>query len=401
MFLAMRYIFLIILGFCLSVSHVYGQLNEHLATEETRIDTSQTKTLGLRLNTLAFFHDNEFNSSLTKGYTLPGVRVTPALTYNPNQQIHLELGATALAYNGANKYPCYAYHDIATWKGDQYQKGFHVLPWVRAQVDFHHLSIILGNIYGGSNHHLIEPMYNAEQDLSTDPEMGFQLLLHRRRIELDTWMNWQSYIFETDSHQEAFTVGTNARLLWNDPLSRVHWYSPIQLTIQHRGGEQDTTSLGVQTLCNASLGVGIQYKPRRRTLTCIEGQANVVASLQENGSLWPFDTGMSIHAEGRVTLLNRLTFRSGYVGVPSRFATLYGTPLYSTLSVRSDRYHETFDGNHTTYAMIDYCHTIARHYTLGAQFQAYKSFGKELDDINYSFGIYLRLDPTIVLKRFK
>ena len=208
----------------------------------------------MELNALAFFRDNEYDSQITRGYSLPGTWLQPKLTYNPITSIHLELGLHGLILDGANKYPNYAYHDIATWKGNQYTSGVHLLPWFRAQADLRHLTFVLGNIYGAQNHQLIDPLYNPEQNISADPEMGVQILLERKYIHLDTWLNWQSYIYELDTHQEAFTVGVNSRIQWNSPASRFHWSTPIQLLIQHRGGEQDVTELGVQTLCNASAG---------------------------------------------------------------------------------------------------------------------------------------------------
>lgn len=38
------------------------------------------------------------------------------------------------------------------------------------------VDLILGNIYGGSNHGLIAPLYNPELNLTADPETGFQVL---------------------------------------------------------------------------------------------------------------------------------------------------------------------------------------------------------------------------------
>lgn len=362
--------------------------------------TARAQSLSLRLHALTFFHDNEFASQLTKGYTLPGARLTPALVYDPLPQIHLELGATALLYHGANRYPNYAYHDIATWKGNQYQRGAHVLPWLRAEARFQHLTLTLGDIHGGRAHGLIEPLWNPETDLSQDPEAGFQLQLHRRHILLDTWLNWQSYIFDEDTHQEAFTVGTTARILPGDTARQLRFALPLQLLIQHRGGEQDTTSLGVQTLCNASLGLNVEYRTRRRLITSVEGQLNALACLQENGELWPFDTGFALHAEAAATLLHQLTARLGYVATPRQFIPLYGTPLYGTLSLRPDTYYTTFRSNHTAYLFLQYRRTIARDYTLGALFQLYQGLAAPLRDTNFSFGLTLELDPHILLKRW-
>ena len=151
-----------------------------------------------------------------------------------------------------------AYQDIAHWKGDQYQKVSHALPWFRAQVALSdHVNIVLGDLYGAANHNLIEPLYNPELNMVADPEMGLQLLYNSRRFDLDVWVNWESFIFREDIHQEAFTVGLSTRFKFNDPDSRFHFYAPLQVLVQHRGGELDTIlTNSVRTLMNGAVGIG-------------------------------------------------------------------------------------------------------------------------------------------------
>ena len=236
--MAFRRTFILLMSNILFIITSSAQIYEHLSDDDYRIDTTAEKALSIEVDALTFFRDNEYNSSLTKGYSLPGLWLNPKAEYNPNNKVHLELGFNAIIYEGANKYPNYAYHDISTWKGNQYQSGAHTVPWFRAQANTEHSCLVLGNIYGGSNHLLSEVMFNPEQNLSADPEMGFQALIDYKYWHLDAWINWQSYIFEEDSHQEAFTVGINTIHRWNDKYSKFHFYTPIQFLTQHRGGEQ-------------------------------------------------------------------------------------------------------------------------------------------------------------------
>ena len=60
---------------------------------------------------------------------------------------------------------------------------------------------------GGANHNLILPLYNPETLLTTDPEKGFQTIIRTHHWKMDAWIDWQSFIYEMDKHQEAFTVG--------------------------------------------------------------------------------------------------------------------------------------------------------------------------------------------------
>lgn len=396
---------------CLIVQSLCAQMWDQLARSSYRIRQSDLRALRVEVDALTFFRDNEYSSKLTKGYSLPGLWVEPKLVYTPLSQIELELGAHALIFNGANKYPCYVYHDVGRWKGSQHQHGAHALPWLRAKADFKHLTVVMGDIYGGQNHRLSTPLWNAEANLSQDPEMGFQLLWDRNKIgtsgiwnvHMDTWLNWQSYIFEEDSHQEAFTVGSAWKVGFLSPWSKVRWYMPLQLVIQHRGGEQDTTSMGVQTLCNASVGLGMHWYPTTRTVKRVNAEASVLATYQQSGTLWPFDTGVAYHLTAGADFRRGISLRAGAFRAPRHFVSLYGNPFFSTLSVRDGESHR---GITTAYLRTDYHYTFHHDYVLGAEAEAYQcwlgrsTLHPKSDELNFSFGIYLRLHPSILLKKW-
>lgn len=406
---------ILLLAFLAGTTGKAQMLNE-MFKEDTSLSDLPAKSLRTEIDATAFFRDNEYDSEVQNGYSLPGVRLTPHIAYNPLSQINIELGASMLFFNGANKYPCFAYHDIGTWKGNQYQRGSHVLPWVRLQASLKHVDVILGNIYGGANHELIAPLFNPEQNISADPEMGLQILLHRPHINLDTWLNWQSYIFEEDSHQEAFTVGTNAKILWNS--GAIQYYSPVQLLIQHRGGEQDNTNMMVQTICNASIGAGMRIDREEGRLNFIDAQANAIACYQQAGELWPFDTGFAWHAGVKAGWFKHLSAGLDYVHSPRQFVSLYGNPFYNTLSLIDGGTQITEDGSivgtfktqytkmHNVRLGIDYQYTFAKAYTLGAEAEVFCINGKKkgmpgrLSETCFSFGVYLRVSPSFIIKKF-
>lgn len=436
----------------LTSSYANAQVLDRVFIEEADIKSLPLNSLRLEVDASAFFHDNEYDSKIQDGYTLPGGRLTPHLSYNPIKQINIEAGASMLFYNGTNRYPNFAYHDIATWKGSQYQHGVHALPWLRLQASLENVDVVVGSIYGGANHRLIAPLYNPEQHLSTDPEMGVQILVHRPRFQLDTWVNWQSYIFKYDDHQEAFTVGTTARIQWGrrkpshflsviTGKSVLRFFTPIQLLIQHRGGEQDVTNMGVQTLCNASAGLGVEWTPsprpsfrkknhnwtRTSPLNSFIFQSNVLGSYQQAGKLWPYETGFAAHAGLSTEWMEHLTVDADYLYAPKQFASLFGNPFFSTFSMLdggtqvnadgtlSGQYQQLYNKSHTLRIGLGYHHTFAKAYTLGASAELFNINAREchnentvqsngtngkLKEFNFSFGIYLRVSPSFILKKF-
>ncbi|MCF0198702.1 MAG: hypothetical protein HUK02_05175 [Bacteroidaceae bacterium] len=388
--------FAVCLFFTLCAATAPAQMWDSLCREDYQADTAQTRVLAAQVDALAFFRDNEYNTDFVKGYTLPGLWVRPTLTYQPLEAIRIEAGAHAAIFEGANRYPCFAYHDIATWKGQQFQHGIHVLPFFRVRASLSHLTFILGNLYGAQTHGLSLPMFNPEQCISADPEMGFQMLLDRPCVHLDWWVNWQSYIFQLDSHQEAFTGGLITQLRLSRPEAAVQWALPAEILLQHRGGQQDTTQLGVQTLANMSAGVSMQTRFRRPHLTAVRAEVAGLFSYQQKGTLWPFTTGFSLHAQAAVTLWDSFCLTAGCWSAPKQYANLFGSPLFSTLGTSG---HESVrNGIQTPYIQASYTYIFSQHYQLGAQASFYTPIRGGKVDNCLDAGIYLRVSPRFRIR---
>ncbi len=384
------------------------------------LDTTRINTLGLEIEALAFFKDNEFDGNVQNGYSLPGIRLQPRLTYTPIRQIRLELGLHATIYSGANKYPCYVFHDIATWKGDQYQSGAHLLPFFRATASFKHITLAVGNTYGGATHGLSEVLYNPELILTDDPEMGCQLIVDTHHWHSDLWLNWQSYIFKESSHQEAFTVGWTQRInIWKYQRaedSNSHSLSiPIQIILQHRGGEQDNTEMGVQTIANGALGLNYQYSaPKCKVITGVSAEALALGCFQQSGNLWPFKGGPAVWVRASVDFIRDLRITAGFF-TAKNFCSLYGSPFFGILSTK--RADGRFAHISTAMIAMEYSRTFVKSYTVGANIKAYLCSTGALtcpvDDAHtepytlpsefrtpFSFGVFFRCSPSFVLKRF-
>lgn len=381
----------------------HAQMWERLGCDQTVIDTTKTGNLEVDIDAIAFFHDNEYQSDMQQGYTLPGAWVRPAIAYTPLNNIHLELGLSALLFDGANKYPCYAYHDIALWKGNQYQSGAHVLPWFRAQIDYGKTSFILGDIYGNQNHRFATPLYNNEQLLSSDPEMGFQIRHQSRLLFADVFINWQSYQFREDTHQEAFTVGVSSSV---GLLSRYDCKQGPQIKMQtiaqHRGGEQDVTSLnlGVQTLWNAAIGFEWSEPEGGFAEIPLHMEANILGCMQQAGQLWDFKSGLAYQAEIGTEVFNDLHIGIGEFYAPKHFGNLYGNAFFSTISIKDGGID--CGGMNTQYINIDYSHTYGKGYTFGAALNAFNVIPKgEKSRFSFAFGAYLRVNPSFLIKSFR
>ena len=386
-----------------------GQTVSLLGDIDYKIDSTQVKELAVEIDNMSFLKDNEYTGQVMKGYSLPGFWMQLKGTYQPLKYLRLELGVHGLVYSGAYKYPSYAYHDIAKWKGNQYQKGSHILPYLRAQVQLKNWQLVFGDIYGSTCHRLIAPLYNPELHLTADPEAGFQAIYDSKHFHLDTWINWQSFIFDIDSHQEAFTMGLTSEFRINDEKAPVHTYIPFQVLGQHRGGEQDTISTNrVQTLCNGALGFGIKWNLNRKIVKEVNVEADALMHYQHTGKLWPKDTGFGAYAKASVKFANGIYTEGGYF-IGKDFNSLYGIPYYGSVSLRNPGTY--FKRPQTFFFSFDYARKFAKRYAFGVKADVYYfcpqgAYNAEgpidaTKNTNFSVGIFLRANPRFLIKKFK
>lgn len=386
-----------------------AQINEKVYASAHRIDPEKAGELHLTIDNLNFFKNNEFAGPFINGYSLPGLWVQPKGVYYPLANLKLELGLHALIYHGTYKYPSFAYLDIATWKGNQFQKGAHLLPYLRAQVDLSdRWSLVFGNIYGGANHQLIEPLYNTEFNYTADPEVGLQLLYQARKFRMDLWLNWQSFIFQTDTHQEAFTVGLSSRLALNDPSSTLHTYIPFQGVVQHRGGEIDTLTVGsVQTLMNGAAGIGLVWHTGHPIIKSLNAELDVAAYYQQAGTLWPFDSGYGIYLKTSADI-HDFRVKAAYWECED-FISMFGSPFYGAASIKDKG--TTFQSPRMIYLGAEYAKSFGKGFSLGVDLDVYyhlagdmHSPGENLQpygsSTSFTVGAYLRFNPSFLIKKF-
>ena len=293
---------------------------------------SNVHALRLRIGADAFFIDNEYNSPTFKGYTLPGVRVRPVLTYDPLKDIHLELGAEALFFHGARHYPNYAYHDISSWKGHQYTSGLHVIPWFRTDASIGPATFTLGALHQRDTgfHDLALPLYNPECSYSADPEMGIEGRIKVSHYTLDAWVDWQSFIYKGDTHQEAFTGGVTQSIHFTPDAKKKEGLSvsmPLQVLFQHRGGEIDNTHTGAQTLCNLGGGLRAEWRQHKGVVRSAGCEILPMKSEQLSGNLWAKKHGTGVWGSTWLNLWDRADARLGYLW-GNNFRSLYGAPFF-------------------------------------------------------------------------
>lgn len=387
-----------------------AQNDSILFEDNHHIDPHENGELRLNVDGLIFFRDNEYKGHLAKGYTLPGFRLDPTVSYQPLRNLRIKAGLHALRYWGANKYPNINYSDIPEWKGGQTQSGFHLVPIFSAQVALSkRVNIILGDLYGRSNHHLIEPLYNQETSLSGDPETGVQVLWDAPFMDFDAWVNWESFIFQNDNHQESFTFGLSTRFKANRPSSFAHVYFPLQVIMQHRGGEinPDAESRQVKTWMNGAVGAGITFHPSSPVFTRLNVEADLAVYKQMSGTMLPYDDGYGVYVKADADLW-RFRLHGAYWTCKD-FISVFGNPLYGTIGINERDYRMSRPSMLT--AGVSYTQELGKGFAWGAHADIYNHLPadaysterdsyREKNGMSVAAGIYLRVNPSFLLKRF-
>ncbi|MDR1332610.1 MAG: hypothetical protein LBK07_10975 [Tannerella sp.] len=386
----------------------HAQMSEKAFRTEYRIDSLRSNRLFVEIDNLNFFRNVESPTVVVPGYTLPGFRLQAKAAYYASPHIRLEGGAHSIWFWGAERYPAFSYSALSRWSDGRASHVVHAYPLLRAQVALsRQVNIVLGSLYGGASHQLVEPLYNPELNLTADPETGMQLLYDTRWLHFDTWINWETFIYTNDPKQEAFTFGLSALFRCNRPESAIHVYFPLQVLARHLGGQIDTTGLPVRTALNGSAGIGMDWNVRGRTLKKIHLALDVPGYYQHAGNLWPLKRGYGIYASAAADISD-FRVKAAYWECRN-FISMYGNPLFGAPSMSVQ---DAYFVRPRTYSLGgEYVRTFAPGYTLGIDFDFHLRPSSLMHDPSagvspvpaktcYSFGVYLRLNPSFLIKSF-
>lgn len=393
----------------LGTNNCRGQI-AYLFNDLPLIDSSEIKKLYLEVDVLSFFKNNEFTGEKVKGYTLPGFCMSPHLSLAFSKNVRMEVGANILRYWGSEIYPCYSYLGIAEWESERYQKGVHILPIMRAQFSitdsFH---IVFGTLYNRNSHLLCTPLYNNELNYTSDRESGIQILYDNRFHSSDLWVNWQSFIFENDIHQEMFVFGYSSRTNIIKTDYGLEIGIPLQFVAQHRGGEVNIAEThSIQTYSNYAAGLFGKYSFGGKYFKDITFACYYIGFTQNVGTLYPFNNGWAIYPELSIRIHDFQLDMGYFVG--KDFISLLGSPHFGNISAKTP--DMIFDKMDMFMVEIEYCYHKSKYFSFGIEgsfihYFPYTSFRPEYGTMerkranSFSFGLFLDINPRIRIANLK
>ncbi|MFP4046811.1 MAG: hypothetical protein ACLFT4_03525 [Bacteroidales bacterium] len=327
-----------------------------------------------RFDNTNFFKNNEFFNDYVKGYTLIGWYANPSLKWKVSEKTQLTGGIHLLKYLGKGKIQ-------------------DVKPIFRVEQNLtDSLRLIMGNIFQNQNHSLIDPLYHNEKALTEPVETGIQFLMEHKIIHADIWLNWKNFILQNSPTQEEFEVGAqlSPKIISGRKLSVE---IPVQFLARHRGGQIDISGEPIQSVMNMALGSSLRFHPESTILSELRAESYMALykDISQKKQL-PYEQGAGSYSRISATL------KKWEVGISywnaKRFIPLAGNPIYSTVS--RENQHFTHSRELIT-GKVQYKYDY-KNATLSFDLRTYVDPIHQ--NLDYSFGLYLKLSPEIFINKF-
>ncbi|MDF1546711.1 MAG: hypothetical protein P1P88_02740 [Bacteroidales bacterium] len=355
-----------------------AQYNPPSFYQNKNIDTTLENSLVFRIENSNFLKNNEYFNDIIQGYTLIGYFINPKLTFYPAKNAKIEAGVHFLKYSGIDNFtkaiPTLTFHYKASKSTD----------------------IILGTLYGTTNHEMIEPLFRYEYFYTDNVENGLQFLFDTPVYRGDIWINWQQFIFKGEDKQEIFTLGLSNKIFLNHRENRHSFSISLQSVFVHQGGQINETSKSLVTLNNTALGLNYTYKPENRFIKSASIESFYVGFIDMSTDYQlPYIQGYGIYTNASVKA-SYFDFRvSHWYG--DYFVSGRGHPIFTTVSTIYKSYSEPQRALISSRLMFE--KNILKGLDIGAGFESYFDLYNYYVDYWYMF--YINFNRDFFIKKFK
>ncbi|QCK13575.1 hypothetical protein [Mangrovivirga cuniculi] len=359
-------IFLLFLVFAFQKGYCQIDNNAFLRNEP---DSVVSKTY-LEINATGYFKNNEYFNDIAEGYTLFGYNLFLKGGYHFNENLNFEAGG------------------FFRWDfgNDEFRT---ILPYLRINYQSGKNRVIFGNINGWLAHDYIEPLYEFENFMTNDSELGIQYLRKGNWYDLDVWVDWQNMIYPLDSAKEEIAGGLvfDGRLI---NRNRFQLSIPLQFKVYHRGGQIDISNASLITRTNIAFGLKTKWLiSEAAVFKEIETSVYYTTFNDNSGTeLLPFNSGSGL-------LLNA-SFKSNNFGQfllsywkGNKFYSYQGGRLYQSLATEYGTPGYTEDRN-IIFLRYGYDLKIANNSYLTLRGEPFYDLNNE--SIEYSFAMYFNLN---------
>ena len=367
----------VILLFVIDSFPVHAQWVPSTLYTSPALSEADSNKLTLRTDITGFFKNNEYFSPVAVGQTLPGTSALLTLGYQVSGKFRTEAGMYALKYSGEDQLS-------------------NVMPFVRMQYAITpNFNMVVGNLYGGVNHRLIEPLYMWERHFTDKPESGLQFVFHNDRWFADTWIDWQHFIRRGSPVLEELTFGSSVSYRIIQPSGRFGLSIPLQLLIHHTGGQIDTSSEPMIVLGNAATGICSKWNINDSRIRSVGLDVYIAGYYDRypNEELRPYKSSLGVYPVLRIDA-TPFELMAGYWQT-RKYYSFAGEALFGSF----DPYHpqNRLPDRKLLACKLAYNIKLLKGVMLGAQIELYTDLLR--NDTDYSFGVHVRFHERFLLRK--
>ena len=352
----------------------FPQLNNQAFEFPILLDSGEEKVLKFKADYFGYFKNNEFFGEIVEGRTYFGQQLHPKISYQPTENLLLEAGLFVRQVFGES--------------GLTETKPTFTLKYQKNRFGF-----LLGNLEGGLQHGLIEPLYDFERVIDDRLENGIQFLHTGNKFTGDWWINWRKAIQVGSTDQEEIEGAWNMKYHFTQS-EKIEVSAILQSVILHRGGQINSSPLPVYTSQNHAIGMEIR-KPisQEGFIRAVSTQNYLVAFSVDSDSL-SFRNGSGFYTNLSLETSAGTFMASYWKG--EEFVNILGGDIYSSVSRFRDFTEPTREILIFRW-LKDF--QLSPHCQLSVRAQPYYDFQNSL--FEYSFGVYAnyRLNVEIPTKR--
>lgn len=323
-----------------------------------------------------FFKNDEYFGNLSSGLTYIGTFVRPKLVYQPYKNIKLSAGVHLLKYSGL----------------ESFSQAFPVFSiQYTPHKDF---NFIMGSIYGAAQHDIIEPLFSFENHLIQNVENGVQLLVKKKRLSADIWLNWEKFILKTSNSQESILGGVHFDYILFGEAQKSNLKVDFQSIIAHKGGQFHKAGENLQTLMNTASGLKYIKRTVSKQIQSIGANVHFVHFSDPSPiALYPYIMGYAVATEGFINskfVSLKIGYWSGEYLVSAR-----GNPLYMSVSEKNPNF--VLPKTELITAKIAFKKQLYKDISFEARFEPY--YDLQQSQIEYSYSIYMIFNRNFFFRK--
>jgi len=363
----------------LFINPISAQLDNSAFYDEITIAPNTKNKLYLGINNLNFAKNNEYFNKTADGYTLFGFQLNPRLIYYPSGNVRIDGG-------------------VFLWKDFGNERFSQIAPTFTITIKKNDLRFLFGNLTGSLNHRLIEPIYDFEKIMVDRLEHGAQLILKKKWLYFDAWIDWEKMIYQGSPFKEEVSGGLSTNFILYNKDESLTFEIPLHFFAYHKGGQIDAVADTIPLLSVYNTAGGFSVDKRLGSKVFYDIRTDNYFVYYKDFSFdkrQQFVDGFGIYLN--LSLKTKfLTLMLSYWQGKDYIAE-YGGKLYQSVSSKDQSYFE--DLRQLLFLRFLYDLKITDNVYLIARFEPFYDFVN--DKLEFSHGLYVTYKQDIFLKKIK